>query len=180
LPSPQGAANDVHRHHRYCSLSGYSLHCAHKKRRGTSTIRVDIFQHQSRNATAPEEASNRKELVNMSTPPSASNLDAYQAAVEAKAAQESSLAEILALGPLYARYGPFEATSRLPSTIPLHCVECGKEQTFERTDGDANDNPPACVASDMWPSSRNPSTLYTRPTPCAYGKRGSQAVLTIS
>jgi hypothetical protein len=34
--------------------------------------------------------------------------------------------------------------------------------------GDANDNPPARVASDMMPSSRNPSSLYTRPRPRAY------------
>jgi hypothetical protein len=39
--------------------------------------------------------------------------------------------------------------------------------------GDANDKPTARVASDMMPSSRNRSALYTRPTPCAYPDKAS-------
>ena len=41
--------------------------------------------------------------------------------------------------------------------------------------GDRNDNPPVRAASDMKPSSRNPSTLYTRPTPRAYAPNAQPA-----
>jgi hypothetical protein len=73
----------------------------------------------------------------MSLPPSQFNAVAYEAEAAREASVKERIAQFLSDGALYVRLDLTETsknTSYLPSTIELHCGDCGKTQTFERTE----------------------------------------------
>ncbi len=73
----------------------------------------------------------------MSSPPSPFNNVESQLAVSKDVSVKERIAQFLSGGALYAQLDLTQdgaSASYLPDTIELHCVDCGKTQTFERTD----------------------------------------------
>lgn len=73
----------------------------------------------------------------MSEPPNPFNNAEYQLTAAQEVSAKDRIAQFLSGGALYARLDLSEAdthVSCLPATIQLHCANCGKTQTFERTE----------------------------------------------